>query len=356
MSTQVYRRESGLWVADGRSGGSGGPTTPPGPFWGMAYTSNGIPTPIETAAGRPVGVRRTYWYDNQGSASIASAAADVAAGRVPWVSYALTGSTWQGVAGGSLDSTWESIAAGLGALDGPVMVTVCHEPETKKNDSTNRLPVDFVSMQAHVYPIFQDYPNIKFGPIIITANYIDFPGAWGSLASFYPGDFPGDFFGFDLYNRYGTASNGAWHPFPPYYRKIAQFAASKGVDWACGEFGIGATGASYNRSITGGSPDGSSGGDITFLRDAYDSAISIGQEEGSTCLALSYFNSGLNSTSNITKNGIDPTPSSLIGHPAWMLNTQVINGTTYPSDGGSPSKLDVWLDVLADSPTWRSSW
>jgi hypothetical protein len=64
--------------------------------WGCAFGNNSVPAAHEAAAGKPVGLRRTYF--DLSASSIAKAIAickvDVAAGRVPWISYKPNPYTW----------------------------------------------------------------------------------------------------------------------------------------------------------------------------------------------------------------------------------------------------------------------
>jgi len=320
------------------------------PFWGVAHGGNTMPTVIETPAGRPVGVHRTYYEGTQVTQGISMARADVAAHRVPWISFKLP-DTWANAKRGSCDAWATDICSQLGALAGPVMLTWHHEPEQDESPIT-----DFVAMHDRLYQFSKPYANIKCGPILTAWDWlygsVQAPATWGQyqLDTVWPGAFnSGDFLGIDAYCSYLTAKGGKWLFLgDAYWRPIAAFAASKGVDWAVGEFGISAGAAAYNRSITGGNASGTSGGDITWLREAYSTATSLGG-----CLALSYFDSGLNSTTNAASAW---TTAALVGHPAWPLESQTVGSTTYPADTGSPSKFDVFVDVLKQSPTWRAHW
>src|SRR4051812_11258173 len=58
-----------------------------GPLVGAAYGSNSDPSGWEKQLGRPLGVRRTYWGPSQVDDAVAVARADVAARRIPWISF-----------------------------------------------------------------------------------------------------------------------------------------------------------------------------------------------------------------------------------------------------------------------------
>ena len=60
-----------------------------GTLVGAAYGGNADPSSWERDLGRNLGVRRTYWRADQVSASVKTARADLAAGRIPWMSFSL---------------------------------------------------------------------------------------------------------------------------------------------------------------------------------------------------------------------------------------------------------------------------
>jgi hypothetical protein len=336
--------------------GSGSTGTIPAPIYGGAFGGNSVPTSIETQAGRTVGMRRTYWEGGQTSQGVAAASADIASHRVPWVSFKLP-DTWANAKNGACDAWAKNICAQLGALNGPVMLTWHHEPEADESPIT-----DFIAMHERLYQFSKQYSNIKCGPIFTAYDWLygptQAPGTYAQYQLSLITASIGDFIGWDSYCYYGTAKNGKWWFLgPEYLTPIANQAKSIGLDWAIGEYGISATGAAYNRSITGGNASGTAGGDITWLREVYNTSKSL-STASSRCLALCYFDSGLNSVNNTSVN-----PSGTVigggatnGHPAWPLETQVVGGTTYPADSGTPSKLDVFVDILKQSPAWRSTW
>lgn len=291
----------------------------PAPFLGAAFNTLTDCSPIETPAGRPIGAHRTYWDGDEVSSAITQCASDITAGRVPWVSFKLPSSqTWTQAAAGSCDAWAQDLCAQLGALPGPVMLTFHHEPEGDEQPLS-----DFVLMHDRLYQFSKPYDNLRCGPIMSSYNNIygpiQDPTTYGdqALATLWPGAFnSGDFCGFDAYNVYGTSRNGQWWYYgPEYWTPITAFVQAKGVQWAIGEFAISQGAADYDRT--------NHGGDLTMLREAYNTASSLGG-----CLALCYFDSNLNS---ITE---------------WRLE----------SDTGSPSKLDVYVDLLQHSPSWRRNW
>jgi hypothetical protein len=170
-----------------------------GPLWGAAFQTTADCTPVENPAGRPVGVHRTYWVPGQEVAALAQSRADVAAGRVPWVSYKLP-VTWAQAKTGAADTWARSITAGLATLPGPVMLTWHHEPEGDQSPLS-----DFVAMHDRLYQFSRPFPNIRCGPILTGYNQIFGTDPAQKPAAMWPGEFTsGDFFGMDAYMYWGT--------------------------------------------------------------------------------------------------------------------------------------------------------
>lgn len=349
--TTTYRAESGLWVCldDGHTVDVSTPAAVV-PLWGIAYGSNTPPTPLETTAGRSVGVHRIY--ANSGGATdvtntINAATAAITAGRIPWVSFPWPSGVTSATAKTGAADTWAmDIVTRLGSAGGPVLCTFNHEGNLSTKDST--LGLDYALAHDHVYQATTGISaNVKIGPIV-TGYEVVYNTSTPHLADMWPGTMHEDFLGLDAYNYYGTArSGGWWYIGPTYWTPIANFAASKGVDWAVGEFGLSATGAAYNRSITGGSADGMTGGQVSWIAEAWSTAKSLSANTA-PCLSVCWFDTYFNSTTNTTVGSI----GNQVGQPAWILDDQ---GGHF-ADHGTPSKLDAWLAVLAESPTAWADW
>ena len=96
--------------------------------WGAAITGNGDPSRHESVAGVPMGVRRTYYgWQHRTGKMIDTARSDLAAGRLPWVSIKTPGLGRDGVRGTQWRDRRDAPVAG--PLNGPVWLTVHHEPE-----------------------------------------------------------------------------------------------------------------------------------------------------------------------------------------------------------------------------------
>ena len=239
--------------------------------WGCSYNSNEIPTAHEQAAGVRVGVRRTFWQLSQQTSLLAAVKADVAAGRVPWISVK-PGALWANVAKGAIDSQLTSLFVQLKAIGRPVWFSIHHEPEggngTPYPDDGQGTEDDWRAMQSHVADLLNRSGaiNVAFAPILMAwtfspssgRNPIDWwvPGIW-------------DFIGIDLYQ----SSEGGPSPVDQdmWLRTLA-FYKDRGMRIAIGELG--------NKD------HGPSG--AAEMQDTYDHLIEIGSP------GCAYFDTSLN--------------------------------------------------------------
>lgn len=247
-----------------------------------AWTANGIPPKGETLAGAsvangaeatavafeakvgPLGVRRSYWQSSGVTSAVATARADLAAGRIPWLSFKLP-YAWGAMATGSGDAWVTDLANRLALLPGPVWVALHHEPEG------DGVVADYRAMQAQCLPLLRR-PNIAT-TLILTG--------WGEvlgsqkIADYWPGDGIVDILGMDPYNWFGTsASQGSalrttWDELKVYYVAMAAWGEAHGCRWGVAETAYADTAATR---------------DAAWLTRAYDDMRAMGG------VALAYFN------------------------------------------------------------------
>jgi hypothetical protein len=246
--------------------------TPPGSLrWGCSYESNTVSTAHETAAKVPVGVRRTFWRIDQATRLVDTCRADLAAGRVPWVSVKLGRlATWADTAAGKIDGHLLDLFKRLAALPGPVWFTVHHEPEggggTNLPDEGAGSQVHWRAMQARVRALLDTSgaTNIAFAPILMAWTF-------SSTSGRNPADWwvPGvwDFAGIDNYVEAAavTVRTAGWNRAVEFYRE-------RGLCVAVGEWGNKDHGASGARE----------------MRDWYDHLLDIGSP------GACYFDTSLN--------------------------------------------------------------
>ncbi|GAA1510099.1 carbohydrate binding domain-containing protein [Nocardioides humi] len=266
-----------------------------GTYVGAAHGSNTDPSALEQQLGDRLGVRRTYFNATGVAGAVRIAQADLAAGRLPWVSFKLPHS-WTEMADGKGDAWAVDLAQRLGALGGPVWVAFHHEPEGDGDIQEWR------RMQEHLAPLVRGAsPNVAF-TVVMTGWHQFYGEAQYSLAQIWPRGVKIDVAGFDIYQQYGVVKNGStttkWTDFEQYYRQIAAWARTMDVDWALGETGVTDTAAAAHPSE---------------IVDAVDLMENYGG------IAYSYFDSALNS--------IAP----------WTLNTAVKRNAFAQALAGAPS-------------------
>lgn len=206
-----------------------------GTYVGAAHGSNTDPKSLESKLGATLGLRRTYFTSTGVTKAVATAKADLAAGRLPWMSFKLPHG-WADMVAGDGDAWARDLARRLAALDGPVWVAFHHEPE---GDGDIQL---WRRMQERLAPIVRGAaPNVAF--TVVMTGWNQFYGdAKYSLAQIWPRGVEIDVAGFDIYQQYGVVKDGKtttkWTDFAQYFRMISTWARSVGVDWALGETGV----------------------------------------------------------------------------------------------------------------------
>ncbi|MBS4752889.1 cellulase family glycosylhydrolase [Nocardioides sp. zg-ZUI104] len=207
-----------------------------GTLVGAAYGSNTDPAPLEEQLGAHLGIRRTYYTSGQVDKAVATAEADLAADRLPWISFKLPYS-WADMAAGEGDDWARDLATRLAALDGPVWVAFHHEPEGDGDIQEWR------KMQERLAPIVRkSAPNVAF--TVITTGWHQFYGdPEYSLAKIWPRDVKIDVAGFDIYQSYGVVKAGKtrsrWTDLgTSYFAKIAEWAKANDVAWGLAETGV----------------------------------------------------------------------------------------------------------------------
>jgi hypothetical protein len=196
---------------------------------------------IEGSAGRPVGLRRTYWRANQVAPSIAMIRDDRAAGRLPWPSWKFPGD-WASVAAGTHDAWARDLRDRLIGLNIEVWVSFHHEPEGDEGNT----PADhrrWRDAQTRMARIFDERPSrIKFW--LVTTGWsqeIDpdreaIGVTWDNL---YPTAAPpGSIYGiaYDPYNWFGV-KNAPWTELQVLMAPLKAEADERGVRWGVAEWG-----------------------------------------------------------------------------------------------------------------------
>jgi hypothetical protein len=225
-----------------------------------------------------MGLRRTYFsWDKRLTSMVNTARADIAAGRLPWVSTKTPG--WSAMASGTHDGEIDSMLRALDDLGGPVWLTVHHEPEGGGGNPTVDDPGGATAWRAMQTRIRQrmdalDTRNIAFAPILMSWTFDTRSGR--NPADWWVPDI-WDFAGFD---HYVERVDG--HPADSLDRMWAAaygFYTQKNLKVALGEWGNKGTDTATAQE----------------MRDFYDLAIRSGTAAGSQIIGLAYFDSNLNS-------------------------------------------------------------
>lgn len=241
-------------------------------YWGSSVTNNGDPAVFEAATGEVLAVRRTFyqWRHRSGS-MVEAAAADVVAGRLPWVSVKTP--SWMSMASGGHDSEIDEMLIGLDAIDGPVWLTIHHEPEGGGEDGNNPDdeggPVAHLAMNRRVRDRMTTLgtDNISLAPILMSWTFLPESGRnpddWWE-----PGIY--DFLGIDHYQREESSllTDGWWN--------VRRWAAENRTDVAVAEWAL----------------DGSDEKAGERIREWFDAAVASDADgRGARVLALTAYDS-----------------------------------------------------------------
>lgn len=170
----VAELDAGLRPTPSASGGAGGSALTSresaGPQGGpqLPRETNvqfGMSAPVDLWSARleevgTVDVRRIYGDLGSPERPIAIAEAEVAAGRMPVLSFKVPGNDWSGVAAGSYDALLQDVARRLAMPGGRVFVTLHHEP------ASDGPPDEYAAMMRHALPLLGRAPNVDAGPIV----------------------------------------------------------------------------------------------------------------------------------------------------------------------------------------------
>ncbi|MEP7089083.1 MAG: cellulase family glycosylhydrolase [Nocardioidaceae bacterium] len=267
-----------------------------GALLGSAFGGNADPAPWEKDMSHHLGIHRTYYGATGVASAVATAQKDLAADRMPWISFKLPYS-WTDMADGKGDAWVTDLATRLSKLDGPVWIAFHHEPEG------DGAITEWTRMQAHLAPIVRAAaPNVAYS-IVLTGYHQIFGDAQYHLDSLMPKNTTIDLLGFDVYDKFGTVKNGKeltdHTDFTnDYFTKFNTYATAHGLAW-----GIAETGYSDKSALD----------NPAWILKTYRELVQTGG------VAFTYFNTNLNS--------IAP----------WALSTQ--------------AKKDAFTTALRTAPT-----
>lgn len=203
-------------------------------YWGAATGTFNLATRYEQPTGKSLAIHRTYYQWAQRTTSLVNTAkADLAADRLPWVSTKTP--SWADMAAGKYDGEIDEMLKALGALNGPVWLTIHHEPEgggghNAPDDPAG--PAGHVAMNKRVRERLTalGIKNVALAPILMSYTWTKAsgrnPDAWWASGIY-------DFVGVDTYSQKAGVglTDSTW-------AEIRQWAAARNADVAVGEWGL----------------------------------------------------------------------------------------------------------------------
>jgi hypothetical protein len=223
----------------------------------------------ETWLGRAPASHRHYHQAGQIADLGAEAARDLRRGRMPHASIKPPG-TWQDVARGGYDGWLNRLLDRVGAVPGPVFLTLHHEPE---NDvaRVGMRPRHWVAMQQRaIAKAARRAPNVTITPVLMGYTFDPrsgrHPEQWMVPSA--------KVFGFDTYNSWSPRNGKKWSTFASKVERVRPWA--KGRPLVVGEYGCRADPSDPTRAAQ-------------WLRDAFAYALNH------NIVLMSYFNSRQNS-------------------------------------------------------------
>jgi hypothetical protein len=107
-----------------------------------------------------VDARRIFGDLSSPASALKLATSEVAAGRMPILSFKVPNNDWSGVAAGKYDAQLRDLTSKLAAIKGQLFVTLHHEP------SGNGTPSNYAAMLKHALPILGAPATVNAGPIV----------------------------------------------------------------------------------------------------------------------------------------------------------------------------------------------
>jgi hypothetical protein len=242
-----------------------------GALLGSAYGANTDPSTWEAQMGHQLGVHRTYYGASGVDAAVATASKDLAARRVPWVSFKLPYS-WTDMADGRGDAWATDLATRLSRLDGPVWVAFHHEPEG------DGAITEWTRMQAHLAPLVRRAaPNVAYS--IILTGWHELYGATAYRLDAIMPRTTIDLLGFDVYDKFGVRVHGKvstthTNMRGDYFAKFQTWTRAHHMAWGLAETGF---------------SDRSALNDPRWVQRTYTDLVATGG------VAFTYFNTTLHS-------------------------------------------------------------
>ena len=203
-------------------------------YWGTASGSFDLASRYEGPTGASLSIHRTYYQWAQRTTGLVTTAQnDLAKNRLPWVSVKTP--SWAEMAAGKHDAEIDQMLRALAVLNGPVWLTIYHEPE---GGGGHNYPDDPAGPAGHLAMNRQvrarmtalGLKNVALAPILMSYSFTAAsgrnPDAWWGTGVY-------DFFGVDTY-----ASRTGASLLDPSWASVRTWAGARNVDVAAGEWGL----------------------------------------------------------------------------------------------------------------------
>ena len=207
-----------------------------GALLGQYYGAGSVAQAV-AKLGRTLPIHLTYYaWDADWTGTVTQA--DLAAGRIPLVSWEPHHIDFAKIVDGSLDGTIMARANGSKALGKKFFVDFAAEMNGDEAWSGNNAPL-YVSAYRHIHDLFvtAGATNVVW---VWCPNVTDVNGGNRHTTDYYPGDSYVDWTGVDGYN-WGT-KNGGWQSFHEVFRNIYPLLAKKNKPIFIGEMSSAETG------------------------------------------------------------------------------------------------------------------
>ena len=216
-----------------------------GALLGQFYGAGSIDQTTRKLGRTPV-IHLTYYaWDADWTGSVTQA--DLAAGRIPLISWEPHHIDFARIADGSLDATIIARAKGSTALGKKFFLDFAAEMNGDEAWSGNNAPL-YVSAYRHIHDLFvaAGANNVVWA---WCPNVTDTPGGNRTTMDYYPGDAYVDWTGVDGYN-WGT-TNGGWQSFRQVFQDIYPLLAAKKKPILIGEMASAEVGGDKAKWIDG---------------------------------------------------------------------------------------------------------
>jgi hypothetical protein len=236
-------------------------------FYGASVMPGLSVSALELALDHRLTLQRSYFDPTEKDALVSQVADDHAAARLPVVSIKLPG-TWAQVAAGD-DGGWLlDLLDRLGAADGPVMLSLHHEPEDDVG-GVGMTAVDWVAMQRRAIGAAQG-KRITILPVLMAWTFL--PQSGRNPAEWWVSD--ADVMGIDCYNPWSPDTPDVWSTFEERMTPARAYAPETPLLVA--EYGCRTPPDDPERAAT-------------WIRDAFEYAVA------NDIIGMAYFDSSLNS-------------------------------------------------------------